>query len=457
MKEESPLENIDPDEYLHDIEANSPGNHAAPAPAGHPRPQKDLMSLLSPPWPLIEPTAYHGLVGRLVETISPHSEADPVALLIGFLVGFGNLIGDSAYFDVEKTPHPCRLFATLVGETSKSRKGSSWGHVKNYLKQVDPKWGKKCIGSGLSSGEGLIYAVRDPIKSKTQDDPGAEDKRLMVVEGEFVRTLSTIRRESNTLSPVIRDAWDSGDLRIINKNTPITATGAHISIIGHITKEELNKRLGDTDIFNGLANRFLWICVKRSKYLPEGGNLKAKDIAPLVKQLREAADFSKSVKIMGRTKAARKLWADEYRRLSEGGTGLLGAATNRAEAQVMRIADIYALLDESRLVKPAHLSAALALWDYSFQSCQYIFGDKGASKDLVSLVEALSEAHPKGLSRTDIRDLFHRHRGEEEIDRMLSTLREAGIAQAHEVKTEGRSTQLWTLADAATKATKDPL
>ena len=457
MKEESPLRDLDPSEYLHDIEPNSPGNHVTPTPPVHPLPLKHLLSLLSQPRPVLEPTAYHGVVGRLVETISPHSEADPVALLSGFLVGYGNLIGDSAYFDVEKTPHPCRLFATLVGETSKSRKGSSWGHVNNCLKQVDPKWGKNCIGNGLSSGEGLIYVVRDPSESKTEDDPGVKDKRLMVVEGEFVRTLNTMRRETNTLSPVIREAWDSGNLRILNKNTPMKATGAHISIIGHITKEELNKRLGDTDIFNGLANRFLWIYVKRSQYLPEGGNLKAKDLAPLVKQLREAADFSKGVKRMGRTKAARKLWADEYRRLSEGGTGLLGAATNRAEAQVMRISNIYALLDQSRLVKPEHLSAALALWDYSFQSCQYIFGDKGASKDLVSLVEALYEAHPKGLSRTDIRNLFHRHRGEEEIDRMLSTLREAGIAQAHGVKTEGRSTRLWTLADAATKATKDPL
>ena len=34
------------------------------------------------------------------------------------------------------------------------------------------------VTTGLSSGEGLIWAVRDP-----QDhDPGAHDKRLLVVE-----------------------------------------------------------------------------------------------------------------------------------------------------------------------------------------------------------------------------------------------------------------------------------
>ena len=33
-------------------------------------------------WPWIDGEAYHGLVGEIVETIEPHSEADPVALLV---------------------------------------------------------------------------------------------------------------------------------------------------------------------------------------------------------------------------------------------------------------------------------------------------------------------------------------------------------------------------------------
>jgi hypothetical protein len=48
------------------------------------------------------------------------------------------------------------------------------------------------------------------------------------------------------------------------KNSPLKATGAHISIIGHITKDELRARLTRTDMANGLANRFLFCLVKRS-------------------------------------------------------------------------------------------------------------------------------------------------------------------------------------------------
>ena len=77
-------------------------------------------------------------------------------------------------------------------------------------------------------------------------------------------------RDQNTLSPVLRGAWDSGKLNILTKNSPARASNAHISLLCHITKEELNHRLNKTDIFNGFANRFLWLFVERSKELPEG-------------------------------------------------------------------------------------------------------------------------------------------------------------------------------------------
>src|SRR5207249_5623360 len=72
----------------------------------------------------------------------------------------------------------------------------------------------------------------------------------------------------NTLSATLREGWDSGNLSTLTKNEPITATGAHICIIGHITDDELRAELTATDSANGFANRFLFIAVKRSKYLP---------------------------------------------------------------------------------------------------------------------------------------------------------------------------------------------
>ena len=147
---------------------------------------------------------------------------------------------------------------------------------------IDPEWKKKCIVSGLSSGEGLIWAVRDPIEAleavKDKNgvgghqvvikDAGVEDKRLLVNESEFGQVLRGLKREGNTLSPIIRQAWDEGNIKALTKNSPAQATDAHISIIGHITKDELKARLSQTNMANGFANRFLFVGVERSKELP---------------------------------------------------------------------------------------------------------------------------------------------------------------------------------------------
>jgi hypothetical protein len=77
---------------------------------------------------------------------------------------------------------------------------------------------------GLSSGEGLIYAVRDRAEGENKKgekmvvDEGVEDKRLLVLEAELAGVLKVMNREGNTLSPVIRQAWDDGALQTLTKN-----------------------------------------------------------------------------------------------------------------------------------------------------------------------------------------------------------------------------------------------
>lgn len=251
-------------------------------------------------WPApLRPAAFYGIIGDLIKVIAPHSEADPAALVIQLLVAIGNMIGRGPYFVAQGTRHYLNLFAALVGITSRGRKGSSFDQAMLPLRMVDSDWAKKRVAGGLSSGEGLIYKVRDaiekqePIKEKGRvvgyqtviSDSGEEDKRLLVVEPEFARVLQVIERETNTLSAVIRQAWDSGHLQNMSINSPLVATGAHISIVGHITQAELSRFLTDTAVASGFANRFLWTCVKRSKLLPEGGELHRVDLSDFGRHL----------------------------------------------------------------------------------------------------------------------------------------------------------------------------
>src|SRR5262249_4732568 len=117
-----------------------------------------------PAWPEpLAPEALHGLAGDIVRLIIPASEADPVALLMQFLVAFGSILGRTAYFLVEGTRHYANEFLVLVGETSKARKGTSWNRVFGILRAAEVEWAKERVQTGLSSGEGLIHAVRDPV------------------------------------------------------------------------------------------------------------------------------------------------------------------------------------------------------------------------------------------------------------------------------------------------------
>ena len=179
------------------------------------------------PWPdPLDEAAFYGLAGVFVRTIEPHTEADPVALLAQFLVSFGNIIGRSAYFVTEADKQFLNLFVVLVGMSAKGRKGTSWGYIRKVCNGAVDAFEKDRIASGLSSGEGLMYAVRDPqYESKPEMekgkptgkkftvcvDDGVTDKRLIVVEPEFAQVLKVMAREGNTLSPIIRSIWDSGE------------------------------------------------------------------------------------------------------------------------------------------------------------------------------------------------------------------------------------------------------
>jgi hypothetical protein len=257
----------------------SPQQTEPPRPLMRKMPAAETATISADDWPTIDKAAYYGLAGEIVRTLEPHTEADPVGLLIQFLAAFGNIVGNSPYYLHEADKHHANLFVLQVGDSSRARKGTSAGRVRSLCQVADHQWASERNASGLSSGEGLIASVRDKIvkwnvREEREEiiDPGISDKRLLVTEAEFAGTLSVMERSGNNLSPNLRNAWDALSLQTLTK-TPLKATGAHISIIGHITQDELKLRLRRTDMANGFANRFLFSLVRRSKRLPYGGHV----------------------------------------------------------------------------------------------------------------------------------------------------------------------------------------
>ncbi|MHB1523019.1 MAG: DUF3987 domain-containing protein [Candidatus Dormibacteria bacterium] len=407
-------------------------------------------SLLSPPpgWPRqLDEAALYGLVGEFVRAVEPYTEADPAALLVALLVEFSSAVGNGPHVMVGATRHPARLDAVVVGQSAKARKGESEKPARLVIRGVDPGWGTR-IQQGLSSGEGLIAAVRDPVTKldpKSGEvivvDEGVADKRLLALAPEFGRVLRVMSRDGNTLSAVLREAWDDGDLRVLTRN-PTVATGAHVAVLGHVTLEELRRELQETDAASGFANRFLWVAARRARLLPDPPAFEGEVVAGLSGKVARALAFARAVGAVQRDAEASKLWEALYPDLSRDRPGLAGAVLGRHEAQAVRLSLIYALLDQSPVVRVEHLEAAVAVLDYVAASVAFIFGDALGDSVADRILEALREG--ESLTRTDISvALFQRHQSGERIESALRLLGSLGLAHSEQRPTGGRPAEVW--------------
>src|SRR5205823_3685702 len=93
-----------------------------------------------PLWPTLDLAARHGIAGRIVAAIEPHSEADPAALLIDVLTCAGSSIGAGPHAFADGAQHPARLNAVVVGRSARARKGSSHAQVLRVMRAADEAW-----------------------------------------------------------------------------------------------------------------------------------------------------------------------------------------------------------------------------------------------------------------------------------------------------------------------------
>lgn len=387
-------------------------------------------------WPATpDQAAFHGLAGRVVQFVDPFTEADQVGVLGTFLAAFGCAANSGPHARVGPERHPGRLFVALIGQSSTSRKGSSWSPIRELMAFADPDFVRDRIVSGLGSGEALIHAVRDSDGNK---DPGASDKRALVFAPEFATILRVMGRQGSILSGIIKEAWDSGRLQNAVKSTPATATGAHISIVAHSTRDELARDLTDTDARSGFGNRFVYLAVRRSKLLPSPPSWDEAPVAELGREIATALDGARRRAGIVRDPEAEARWRTEYPKLTRERFGLAGILTSRAEAQVLRLSLVYALLDGAASIRLAHLEAALALWDYAERSALYVFGERTGDPIADML---LAEVRYGRMTRTEVRDLFGRHLTKSRIEATLDRLVTEGRIRRVMEPTAGRSVE----------------
>ena len=247
------------------------------------------------------------------------------------------------------------------------------------------------------------------------------------------------RRDGNILSQVLRETYDSGKLGVLTRN-PLAADNAHISITGHITPEELQKRFSEIEMANGFGNRFLWFYVESNKELPDGKPIPQKLIEEFVTRLTRILRGASKRKRLKRTKEASTHWKSVYSGLRATKPGLHGTMLARGESIVLRLSLIYALLDESKFIKRAHIEAALAVWQYNEESVKALFKQKSGN----TLADKLYQLLGKGPMMTKE---FHDHMNcpAAEIREALRLLKEEGRITVTKISPSGpgRPAELW--------------
>jgi len=374
-------------------------------------------------WPEIREEAYYGPIGEAVRILNPATEADPRAVLITLIVALGNIIGKDARVILIDGEHPPRIFALITGETGNGKKGTSSTAASHLLKRVDPEWFENCRRSGFASGEGFLSSLDKAI-----------DKRCFSLEVEFARILAVASREGDTLSARLRAAYDGSVLENHKSESSIVVKEAHLSMIGHITPQELQTKLSQGDMTNGFMNRFLFCCSRRSKHLPFGGELNTVQLDALTQGIKENIKSTRNA-TLGFSDDAKAIWKAFYCSDKDRG-GLIGGLTARADTHTLRMAVLFAILDGSRQIEFPHFQAALAVWDFSRACAAYAFGDLCQDRTQTKILDFLRAAYPGDHSLTDVNAALGRNVQSSLLGEALDALEASGLICSEQVVSE---------------------
>jgi hypothetical protein len=278
--------------------------------------------------------------------------------------------------------------------------------------------------------------LRDPSLGKGKKgepvvDEGVADKRRVYLQPELSTVLKQGHRESDPLLEYLRSFFDGEECVGSKTVDPRKVTGAHVSLFGHCTPDDLKMYLSDSDKANGTANRILWLFGMRSKKLPRGGDVfgMMDFLGPELARVAAALEFAKSIKVIRRDPSIEDWWEKEvYEKLDDIPPGKIGALFVRAITIVMRIASGFALADLTEaveggvlLLRRCHIEAALAIWEHSERSLRFIF-EADVDPNAEKLLKAL-KAVPEGLTKRKIlHEVFGRNKEAETVNALLKKL-----------------------------------
>lgn len=404
-------------------------------------------------------TMLYGLIGKIAKVGAHGKGLHPAPIALAVMTWLSAAVSPRIKIPVGDCLHPARLFSVHVGRSATGGKGDSIALLKKIIAYLDAKYPQLTPmfhAGGLSTREGLALKLHDGYEEKGKEIPAVLDKRLMIVESEFVKLLKLGKNDTNSILAVIRELWDyGGSIQPLTKTTPIRSTKPHISIYGNITPDELKATINVNEIYGGTVNRFLFLFAERLEMVAFPQETPENLVMAMAEDVAEVILWAKATYGTGRddndcpvvnlAEDAKELWEHEFPRLMvRFGTSVVAEATNRRAPYALRIALLFAITDRSLVITAKHLTAAIAWVDASAQTAEYLFGtpsNKGKvnpehKKKLLTFLQARPN---REATRTEIsKYCFSGKLKKHELDHLLNGL-VGSLIDKHDVILANRS------------------
>jgi hypothetical protein len=288
------------------------------------------------------------------------------------------------------------------------------------------------LKTGIGSGEGLIYAVRDMVTKQEEKngkmetiiiDNGANSKNVLFQEPEFSRLLKAGKREGSTITECLRNSWYNEILEINLSGRSVRSTEYSIAMICHVTEKELTKLISDVDSSNGYLNRFLFckIGAAESRPFPDDFDIITfsffTDFISSMDFIDEMTNQEVKLSVEARSRYEEIFNSYQYRTEDD-----ISDLVARSIPHLLKIAMIYALLDQSFEIRIPHLEAAKAIVDFSVHSVRAVFLEKTFNKNEQKLLDYLFEHNGKDYRSNILRNCFSNNISRAEMDTLIKSL-----------------------------------
>lgn len=390
--------------------------------------------------PRPDPSCLYGLVGEVALAGSNNTEANPYAIAAAMLAYLGAAVGRGPFMPIGDDWNHARLFMVHVGRSSRGRKGTAKKliyRINHAVKALNEYLVPQVHRGGLSTREGLALMIHDGYKDGKNEVPAIQDKRLLVVESEFANILHQSKRDGNTLSAALRDAWDGTSIRPAVKTCRVWASDPHIGIIGDVTPSELRELMHARELTNGFANRFIFFWAEGDKVLPFPQYTPQDVVEELADRVAQVLRFAgadrhrdKDLMRMEFSPEAASLYARLYegelrdRSAGEHITGLL----DRRAPVLLRLAMLFALTDQTSVIAVTHINAAMAWVRYWVDSVKFIFqsavdeAGAAAATDMAQRIVTYLAAHGQATRTELTKSCFGGHVSKATLDKALDEL-----------------------------------